>query len=177
MPQILGFAVIGADGTELHLSGVTKTEHVSTGLYRITFDSSVYNACEIASIASWQTAGCITAYGVPPYGPDVVEVMTFTPNGTAEDQTFQLLVIVPDVNVTTGTVPDVVGVNPPVTGLPPGAASNAIERAGFVYSQSDDAGPGATRIYAEDQNPSGGTVAPLGTIVSVTIHIPAKGNP
>ncbi len=103
MPQILEFVVIGADGTTLHASGVKNVAHLGTGFYHITFDFSVANVCEVASIGHWQQAAWITAYGSPPTGPNVVEVMTgvyeagdasgpaLAPVGA--DLTFQLLIV------------------------------------------------------------------------------------
>ena len=109
MPQILGYVVIGAEGKTYLSSGVSKVEHLGTGLYHITFDFSVANACEIASIGHWQQAAWITAYGNPPAGPNVIEVMMgqyawsggALPDGEVvggieaipADLTFQLLVV------------------------------------------------------------------------------------
>ena len=96
MPQSLGFVVIGVDGTMLHASGVSNVAHISTGVYHITFDFSVASACEVASLGHYETAGYITAYGVPPVGPNVVEVTTFNANAEVQDLTFQLLVVTED---------------------------------------------------------------------------------
>lgn len=93
MPQLLGFVVIGADGTTFLASGVSNVAHISTGVYHITFASSVANACEVASLGHYETAGYVTAYGVPPVGPNVVEVTTFNANAEVQDLTFQLLVV------------------------------------------------------------------------------------
>ena len=93
MPQLLGFVVVGADGTTLHASGVSKVDHISTGVYHVTFTASVADSCEIASLGNYETAGYATAYGIPPVGPNVVEVTTFNANAEVQDLTFQLLVV------------------------------------------------------------------------------------
>jgi archaellum component FlaF (FlaF/FlaG flagellin family) len=93
MPQILGYVVIVAGSETYTSSGVSKVEHLGTGLYHITFDFSVANACEIVSLGHYETAGYVTAYGVPPVGPNVVEVTTFNANVEVQDLTFQLLVV------------------------------------------------------------------------------------
>jgi hypothetical protein len=104
MPSVLGFAVVGSDGTLLHSSGVTKVVHSAVGSWNIFFDFSVANACEVASIAHFQTPAWITAYGEPVIGPNEVSVWTgiyetvhggngdvlFAANA---DLTFQLLVV------------------------------------------------------------------------------------
>lgn len=93
MPQILGYIVIVAGSETYTSSGVSKVEHLGTGLYHITFDFSVANACEVASLGHYETAGYVSAYGVPPVGPNVVEVTTFNANAEVQDLTFQLLVV------------------------------------------------------------------------------------
>jgi hypothetical protein len=70
----------------------------------------------------------------------------------------------------TGIVPDVV-----TDSLSPAAARAAIEGAGFVYSETADPVEGHFKPFAEDQNPSGGTVAQLESTVEVTIAVPHRG--
>ena len=170
MAHLLGFAVVGADGTHFNADGVSNIEHVGVGLYRITFTNSVYNACEIASLGHWETAGYVTAYGVPPFGPFVVEVMTFGSNGAAQDLTFQLLVIAPDPDITTGTVPD-------VRNLDPERAQSRIEGAGFRWSRVDDQILRKGQPpYVESTDPPENTVAFLGTTVTATVAVLETNN-
>jgi len=69
-----------------------------------------------------------------------------------------------------GTVPDVLNLNP-------GAARAKIEAAGFAYSGAADPVEGNFKPYVEDQDPGGGTTAPVGSTVDVTIAVPVKGRP
>lgn len=82
MPQFLGFVVVDASGQQLHASGVSNAEHISTGVYHVTFTASVADSYEIASLGNYETAGYVTAYGGLPAGPKVVEVTTFNANAT-----------------------------------------------------------------------------------------------
>ena len=96
MPQILGYAVIGAGGDQRQSSGLAKMQHVEAGMWNLHFDFSVEEACEVASIANPETAGWITAYGVPTLGDNVVQVcMGLIVEGEPEkaDLTFQVLVV------------------------------------------------------------------------------------
>ena len=70
----------------------------------------------------------------------------------------------------TGTVPDVLNLNP-------GAARAKIEAAGFAYSGAADPVEGNFKPYVEDQDPGGEATAPLGSTVNVTIAVPVKGPP
>jgi hypothetical protein len=177
MPQLLGFVVVGADGTTLHASGVSNVEHVSTGLYHITFAASVANACEIASLGHYETAGYVSAYGVPPVGPNVVEVMTFTANATPQDLTFQLLVVaentgspVATLSSTTidfGSVPE--GYSPPPT---KGVTLTNTGSASLVITGTSISGDSS--FYLDSQNCEGATLAP-GESCTVTVAFDPGG--
>jgi hypothetical protein len=95
MAEILGFAVVDAGGALLHESNVERLEHIGPGMWQVYFTFSVANACEVASIAEFETAGFISAYGEPTIGPNEVTVYTgrfLADAQPAVDMTFQLAV-------------------------------------------------------------------------------------
>jgi hypothetical protein len=76
MADVLGFAVVGADGL-LNGSGVQSVVHSGTGSWNIYFDFSVANACEVASVGQSEAAW-ISAYAEPHLGDNEVSVSTGT---------------------------------------------------------------------------------------------------
>ncbi|GHO79463.1 hypothetical protein KSD_72340 [Ktedonobacter sp. SOSP1-85] len=93
MPEMLGYAVVAADGAILHSLGVNNVNRTRIGHYEITFNFSVENACEVATICdSVAHTLFITAFGGV-VGPNVVRVIVTTPSLFASDSAFQLLVV------------------------------------------------------------------------------------
>jgi hypothetical protein len=75
---------------------------------------------------------------------------------------------VPFEGTPTGTVPSVIG-------LSPDQSSAEIQAAGFAYAPTTHPVQGTLTPYVESQIPGGGTTAPLGSTVNVTIAVPVTG--
>lgn len=73
--------------------------------------------------------------------------------------------------------PPPMGIVPDVMKLSPGKAEAKILAAGFTYSATSDPTKGKFNPYVEFQDPDGGTSAPLGSTVSVTIASPSGSTP
>lgn len=84
-------AVVFADGTLLHGSGVSQITHQpGSGLYDVYFDYDQAGSCaQVASLAD-MTPGTITAYGGQ-VASNVVQVQTADTTGASADRTFQLI--------------------------------------------------------------------------------------
>jgi hypothetical protein len=98
MPQVLGYAVIGPNGLQAS-SGVIHVEHADVGNWHIYFDFNAGTMIQIASIAQFETAGWIAAYGEPgTLGANEVTVDTGKivgpdPGSIRTDLVFQLAII------------------------------------------------------------------------------------
>jgi len=96
LPEIIGVCVyvVGTPDEQVGGVGVKNFVRNSNGNFTIYFHFDVVGVCmEIASIAEWEAPGCITAYGDPNIGSNVVSVRTSRPSGELWDMTFQLLVV------------------------------------------------------------------------------------
>jgi hypothetical protein len=66
---------------------------------------------------------------------------------------------------------------PDVTNLTPGQARARLTAVGFAVTEAFDPLQGDFKPYVEDQFPFGGTQAPEGSTVSITVAVPHKGPP
>jgi len=64
-----------------------------------------------------------------------------------------------------------------VIDLSPNTARANIQAAGFTYSPRANKVVGNFQPYVDYQNPDGGTTAPLGSAVNVTIAVPVRQPP
>jgi hypothetical protein len=102
MAQILGFAVVAANGTVLSSSGVSGVEHFAPGRYRVSFGDvkSLEKACAVAC-AGAETL-CWAAASVETSGPGLPFYRVIVSTGAAGthggegwgDAAFQLIVVV-----------------------------------------------------------------------------------
>jgi len=168
----LFFAVIGANGTTdvvAHELAEAATDRSGNGWYSDSTSTcgSMFDHPEIGDVCSACGAPTLTLGGFQ------VASYWLVNTGMCLQQS-DLTPPPPAI----GMVPDVVGADPPRTGLSPSRARAAIVGAGFGYSESFDPLNGPRfASYAEDQTPGGGTQAQLGTVVDVSIAVWHPGPP
>jgi hypothetical protein len=86
------WAVVEPGGTLQHGKGVTSSEKLGTGAYRITFNRNISNCAAVATISDGFIGEIGTLIKRPPLTSPEVSVYTRDSAGNVQDQSFNLLV-------------------------------------------------------------------------------------